>query len=137
MRSFNTEQETNNRISEEHPLKVMYSNCDCLTQSKLSELEQYIVNDSPDIIVLTEIFPKHSSLGIQVELFTIENYDSFFVNETEGWGVVIFVKKIFLATKLSFGSEFKEQIWCNLKISNSNSLIVGGIYRSPNSHREN
>ena len=82
MRSFNTEQETNNvnsqnRINEEHPLKVMYSNCDCLTQSKLSELEQYIVSDSPDIIVLTEIFPKHSSLGIQVELFNIENYDSF------------------------------------------------------------
>ena len=51
-------------MNENSPLKFLYSNCDCLTQPNISELEQYIVNESPDIMALAEIFPKHSHFGI-------------------------------------------------------------------------
>ena len=57
--------------------KIFYSNSDCLTQSKMSELEHYVFKDSPDIIVLTEIFPKHCNYGIQPELYNLENYYMF------------------------------------------------------------
>ena len=56
-------------MNEKSPLKILYSNCDCLTQPKISELEQYIVNESPEIMALTEIFLKHPHFGIQTELY--------------------------------------------------------------------
>ena len=39
-------------------LKCFYANVDCLTQIKKVELEYIIENSSPDIIGLTEIYPK-------------------------------------------------------------------------------
>ena len=105
----------------------------------MSELENYVFKDSPDIpvIVLTEIFHKHCNYGIQPELYNLENYDIFLSSESEGRGVVIYVKQKFIATQIIFDSEVREHIWCKIKISDTSSLLVGGIYRSPNSQREN
>ena len=97
-------------MNENSPLKFLYSNCDCLTQSKISELEQFIVNESPDIMALTEIFPKHSHFGIQTELYNLAEYDTSFSSTSEGRRVVIFAIKSFLATKLKIDSEFKEHV---------------------------
>ena len=124
-------------MNENSPLKFLYSNCDCLTQSKISELEQYIVNELPDIMALTEIFPKHSHFGIQTELYNLAEYDAFFSSTSEGPGVVIYAKKSFLATNLKIDSEFKEHVWCNLRILDSTNIVVGAMYRSPNGQREN
>ena len=103
----------------------------------MSEPEHYVFKDSPDIVVLTEIFPKHCNYGIQPELYKLENYDMFLSSESEGRGVVIYVKQKFIATQIIFDSEFREHVWCKIKISETSSLLVGGIYRSPNSQREN
>ena len=46
-------------------------------------------------------------------------------------------KKSFLATNLKIDSEFKEHVWCNLRISESINIVVGAMYRSPNGQREN
>ena len=64
-------------------MKFLYSNCDCLTQSKLSELEQYIVIELSDTMALTEIFPKRSHFGIQTELYNLAKYDAFFPSTSE------------------------------------------------------
>ena len=39
-------------------LKVVYTNADCFTTSKQTELQCYIQEKDPDIIAITEIFPK-------------------------------------------------------------------------------
>ena len=39
-------------------LKVFYTNCDSLSQTKIVELESYARTNSPDIIALTEVLPK-------------------------------------------------------------------------------
>ena len=70
-------------------LKVFYTNADCLSQSKKDELENYIQNISPDIIGITEIFPKRSSFINQEIFYHLENYDMFFSNINEGCGVAI------------------------------------------------
>ena len=85
----------------------------------MSELEHFVFKDSPDIIVLTEIFPKHCNYCIQPELYDLENYDMFLSSELEGCGVVIFVKQKFIATQIIFDSEFREHIWCKIKISDT------------------
>ena len=39
-------------------LSILYSNVDCLTQSKKLELEYLLSNKKVDIVALTEIYPK-------------------------------------------------------------------------------
>ena len=46
-------------------------------------------------------------------------------------------KKKFLVTNLKIDSEFKEHVWCNLRISESTNIVVGAMYRSPYGQREN
>ena len=43
-----------------------YTNCDCLTQTKLSELQCFIRTNSPDVVALTEIRPKTPYLKPQL-----------------------------------------------------------------------
>ena len=51
---------TDAHVNSETPdLKVFYTNCDCLTQIKLSELQCFIRTNSPDVIALTESLPKN------------------------------------------------------------------------------
>ena len=45
-------------------LQVLYTNCDCLTQTKLSELKKFVAEKSPDIIAITEVFSKNSIFPI-------------------------------------------------------------------------
>ena len=45
-----------------------------------------------------------------------------FLSTSEGRGVVICAKKKFLATNLKIDSEFSEQIWCNLRISECTNI---------------
>ena len=42
-------------------LSVLYSNVDCLTQSKKLELEYLLSNKKVDIVALTEIYPKKTA----------------------------------------------------------------------------
>ena len=51
-------------------LSVLYSNVDCLTQSKKLELEYLLSNKKVDIVALTEIYPKTAYLRTWVA-FTI------------------------------------------------------------------
>ena len=46
------------------PLKVLYSNADCFTISKQSELKFYIQEKDPDIIAITDILPKTPAFDI-------------------------------------------------------------------------
>ena len=48
-------------------LNILYTNCDCLTQTKLSELHCYIESYSPDIIALSEVLPKSSTFETSTE----------------------------------------------------------------------
>ena len=51
-------------------LSILYSNVDCLTQSKKLELEYLFSNKKVDIVALTEIHPKTAYLRTWIA-FTI------------------------------------------------------------------
>ena len=46
-------------------IEVFYTNADCLSQSKKEELELVIKDSAPDILGITEVFPKRSFFVIQ------------------------------------------------------------------------
>ena len=61
----------------------------------------------------------------------------FISSDESGRGVVIYTKCFLQAQKYVFNVNFKEQVWCKIKLKSNKSLLVGGIYRSPNATREN
>ena len=54
-------------------------------------------------------------------------------------GVVIYVKDYIPAEiRNDFtNSDFKESVWVDVSINKSDKILIGGIYRSPNSTNEN
>ena len=55
---------------------MFYSNVDCLTQMKKVELEYIIENSSPDIIGLTEIYPKNCVYDLDESAFICKTFSS-------------------------------------------------------------
>ena len=94
----------------------------CLTQIKRKELEHMIDNYSPDIVGLTEIFRKQYLYEL------IEHYDTFLGSIGQGRGVIHYVKSKVLASSVSFQNAFNDSA-C--------PLLLGCVYRSPNSSLEN
>ena len=121
-----TEQSSNlNNVNIHHSilnldkLQALYTNCDCLTQTKLSELKNFVAKKSPDIIAITEVFPKNSIFSPSHEHYQIKDYD-IFLTETDGRGVCIYAKTSLNATSLTFTSEFTEHSWCQINLKQHN-----------------
>ena len=72
--------------------KILYTNADCFTLSKREELKVIIQESSPDIIGITEVFPKNKLFDNQEIFYQIDNYNLFTANLQEGRGVILYVK---------------------------------------------
>ncbi|MEW8547283.1 MAG: reverse transcriptase domain-containing protein, partial [Candidatus Thiodiazotropha sp.] len=132
--NFNTVNKNSLKLSD---LKIYYTNCDCLTQTKFSELQNLVDTESPDIIALTEIFPKNYLFPPEAVHRQIHGYDLYMSEPDLGRGVCIYAKTILNSSVLKCITEFSDQIWCKVKLSNLDNLIIGCIYRSPNGSRQN
>ena len=116
-------------------LKIWYTNADTLTASKIHELESRKQNEHPNIIIVTEAYPKNSSYDIADNFLHVNGYD--LIRTDSGRGIVVYTAHHLLANKLDPKTNFDESLWCNIKINNDNNIIIGGIYRSPSSSKEN
>ncbi len=114
-------------------LKTIYTNIDCLTKSKKSELEIMISTDKPDIVAITEIFPKNSAFDNMMEFYKMEGYETFIPDLNSGRGLVIYFRKQLNALVKVLDDQYRESVWCELILKGSDKLIIGCVYRSPNS----
>ena len=112
---------------------MLYSNVDCLSHDKRLELKELINDKNPDIVALTEIYPKNSMFKNDDAKFNIDLYDKFITEMDSGRGIVIYVKSSLGASEINHDSEFNEQVWCEINLKNNDKLLIGCIYRSPNS----
>ena len=119
----------NNNLVGLSELKIYYTNCDCLTQIKFSELLIFVHTKSPDILALTEIFPKNYIFKPEADHRQINGYELYTSEVNSGRGVCIYTKSCLNATFFGCVSEFRDQVQCQIK------LLVGCIYRSPNGSR--
>ena len=121
-------------------LSLYYTNADYLL-FKLDELKVRIELISPDILIITEIYPKtEKSTNITAEELQIENYTLYRSNVMDNSrGVAIYVKDNIsstLNTELT-NHIFSESVWVNIQLSKTDTFLVGGVYRSPQSNYEN
>lgn len=119
-------------------LKCWYTNADSLI-NKLDELRCKMKVTSPDILCVTEVYPKNCVYDIYPALLQINGYDCFISSFSHNSrGVCIYVRSSLHAHILNVPDiNFNESLWCSEKVSDSDTLVVGVIYRSPSSSPEN
>ena len=107
---------------------MFLSNCDNLVNKSL------ISNRPPSIIILTEIFPKHFRYTLDVVTYSLTDYELFISKIGEGRGVVIYIHKSIQANNIQIENcDFQESKWCYIRLNKKDKLLIGAIYRSPNS----
>ena len=84
--------------------------------------------DNPDIIGLTEIFPKNSHFDNEIAFFEITGYDLIISDLENGRGIALLIKEELKATEIKFETEFRESTWCEIKLQDNDKLAVGCIY---------
>lgn len=122
-------------------LKCFYSNVDSFI-NKRAEFYTILECERPDIVCLSEILPKNCSNPVQPAEIQLDNYDCFTnIGETQcHLGVGIWTKKCLQAQPVTLSkdhSKTQESTWCEIPLDQGDRLLVGCIYRSPNSTEEN
>lgn len=119
---------------------IIYTNADSLC-NKVSDLRILLgsMNHTPDIIVITEVNSKQRKNKMSESEFFLENYNIFSANIgcINSRGIIIFVKNSLSAQKYEFSSNFEEFLFAEVRDSCNTSIVIGAIYRSPNSLKEN
>lgn len=126
---------------EKDRINCIYSNLDTFNNKK-AELLHLVEHENPDIICLTELVPKNPEVQMQpVELDIFKNYDCFnnLKEKSLMRGVVIYVKKLFSAQQVIIDEceITKESVWVEVALRDRDSMIIGCVYRSPNSTETN
>ncbi len=119
---------------------LSYTNVDSLL-NKRTELEALVVEYDPDIIALTENFPKNYRYEMQKAELNLRGYTLHCEAKPDHRGICIHLYtkanlKASLCEKLT-NSDFKESLWVNIDISRGQNLLVGCVYRSQSSNQEN
>ncbi|XP_069142291.1 uncharacterized protein [Argopecten irradians] len=121
--------DTNNEDS-----TIIYS--DSRLSYKKLELLEIIENDKPDIICLTEIFPKHTSLHLDEDSYHLRNYTTN-ISTVSHRGVVIYTRDTLNAEKTDQHIPFQEYTTISVKLNEKDELLICCVYRSPNSPEDN
>ena len=116
-------------------LKLMYTNIDTFL-NKREELLTRLSADDPDILGIVELLPKKRVEFNSCE-YKLPNY-TLFMGPNPTRGVAIYIRDKFKARAHYFlYNDFEEVIWCVVHLDRGEKLLVGVIYRSPNSSGNN
>ena len=109
----------------------MYTNCDCLTKSKINDLECSNKLNNPSIICLTEVLPKNRKLDYNKEMYNLTGYVILY-SLLKGRGICLYCKPEFKYNVIKNISEFEEAVACEF-IGQTEILLLVICYRYPNS----
>ena len=124
-------QSTNNQF-----YNIYYSNLDTITNKKC-ERNDLINKENPDIICFIELLNKLDPNMEKAEV-TLKGYD-LFLGKSPQRGVLIYTNQNIKAQEFTVFDDlnFKESVWCTFETKNTEKVLVGNIYHSPNSDEEN
>ena len=104
--------------------------------NKKDELLSRVDDLKPTIIALTEIKAKNAKSFVEEEYYIL-NYDMF-LNSNHKRGVALYVDSKLNACECEElnRSSFEESVWCTFTSANNERVLLGCIYRSPNTSDE-
>ena len=121
-------------------LTIYYTNADNLL-NKRNELQLIIASKQPDVLVITEIFPKNiESTKISQAELNLEGY-YFYGNKVKdnSRGVILYIRNDIISYPCLEveNINFLESAWCVIRVGKNDKLLLGGIYRSSSGTDEN
>ena len=123
-------------------MNCIYFNADSLL-NKRNVLKVMIGEQNPLLIGLTEVVPTNCKVQTQEAELVIEKYKCFENFNCAKRGVCIYTHGSLGATECrempgTNGDESGgESVWCEAKLMRNDKLLIGCIYRSPNSNVTN
>ena len=118
----------------------IYTNADSLS-NKLDELKVRLSDtvDETSIIGITEVCPKNTCRFLPTEEeLQIPGFEMISnISERNCRGVALYIKSSIGAVEHKMNTDFKESVWAKVKLSEQDKLLIGCVYRSPNSDDEN
>ena len=120
--------------------KCLYLNADSLP-NKIEELHAVIELEKPMLISITEVKPKVNEYDITKEQIKIPGFSLIWNLDQNGRLVCIYLLDspgvTYKESNINSSIGFSECVWLNLKPNKEDRILVGCIYRSPNSTNEN
>ena len=101
--------------------------------NKRTELEALIDLHKPNIVGLVEVKPKRSRYRVQECEIAIPGYETFHNLEDGGRGICLYIKTDMKPNKLDVKTEGEEFAFATCSTGNKETMIIGLVYRSPNS----
>ena len=100
----------------------------------LVEIAHYV----PDIVCICEAVPKHTHTRAQESEYQLEGFDLCTNIDRCKRGVIVYTAKRLNASPADgFSVNFEESCWVEICLRGNDKLLVGCIYRSPNSQLTN
>ena len=108
--------------------------------NKRDDLDMAVSNDEPDMVFITEVIPKAQTLPLDPAVLALQGYTLFtnfdpcesHLGSSGTRGICAYVRESISASEVSFPrTQFKEQLWIQVKMKGNDVLMVGCIYRSP------
>ena len=86
--------------------------------------------------------PKNAKNIINLQQYNLDlvgDYDMFQANvdSNVGRGLILYIRKTLNASQVSTETEFQKNIFVDIKVGKTDTLLVGLIYRSPSCDGEN
>lgn len=120
-------------------LNCLYTNADSLS-NKLYELKGRVqeAKHGLDIIGITEVYPKKCRFLPGKAELQLDGFE-LFLSEGDGnkRGVAIYINEQLKAEEIKISSNYIESVWVKIKLRGSDELLVGCVYKSPNSDKDN
>ena len=119
-------------------LKTLYTNADQFI-NKRDDLEIFIANDRPDIMLITEVIPKNKVNQITHTLLDIEGFkcylnfnpDEYNLGSSGIRGVCIYSKITLNMIEVEFSIEgCHDHAWIEIPTGKGESILCGCVYRT-------
>ena len=103
----------------------------------MKELDIIAKNKNPKVIAICETKAKNLSSDPLEAEYQLEGYELFINNLSrgKGRGVAIYVHKSINAKTFEMENKIEDSLWLEVKMNNNDNLVIGCIYRSPSSGR--
>lgn len=116
-----------------------YTNAGVLS-NKIIELKLRLKQcaKKPQILFICEIKPKNARYPLTPEEISIPGYNLYIrMEREEDRGIAIFVHESICAWQVNMTTKFDEALWIRVKSVNKEEVLMGCVYRSPQSTKEN
>ena len=116
-------------------MKILFTNADQLTESKMTELVAKIDQEKPLIVAVSEVKMKNSSKKRAIEDYQIPNYTLHDVNLTNdtGRGIAVYIHKSIekSAVEIKLDGKFEESCLVEIRLRGGDVMLFCCCYRSP------